>query len=143
MLSDASDMMASGPSGATAAVADRLRRGQRLPGFGHPLYPGGDPRGAAGLDLLRLLATDPGVRSRLQVVDEVKASVTARTPGSPNVDYSLGALAFVAGMAADAGEAIFAIARTAGWIAHALEEYGEAPLRYRVRAFFTGPGPIE
>ena len=42
-------------------------------------------------------------------------------------------------MAPDAGEAVFAVARTAGWIAHALEEYGEAPLRYRVRARYTGP----
>jgi citrate synthase len=141
MLTEAAgSIQASGPNGATATVAARLRRGQRRPGFGHPLYPFGDPRGAAGLELLRRLASDDaGVRRRLRVVDHVTAAVTARTPASPNTDFSLGALAFVTGMAPDAGEAIFAIARTAGWIAHALEEYGEAPLRYRVRAVYTGP----
>ena len=43
-------------------------------------------------------------------------------------------MAFAGGMAPDAGEAVFAIARCAGWLAHALEEYGEAPLRFRIRA---------
>jgi citrate synthase len=37
-------------------------------------------------------------------------------------------------MDADAGEAVFAIARCAGWLAHAIEEYAEAPLRFRLRA---------
>jgi citrate synthase len=39
-----------------------------------------------------------------------------------------------------AGEAIFAVARTAGWIAHAMEEYAtNSPLR--PRAVYTGPVP--
>src|ERR671916_1047447 len=36
---------------ARGTISGRLRRGERIPGFGHSLYPGGDPRGAA---LLRL-----------------------------------------------------------------------------------------
>ena len=35
---------AGSPAGAITAVAERMRRGELLPGFGHPLYPGGDPR---------------------------------------------------------------------------------------------------
>jgi citrate synthase len=47
-------------------------------------------------------------------------------------------LASVAGMIPGAGEAIFAVARTAGWIAHALEEYArDVPLR--PRTVYTGP----
>jgi citrate synthase len=130
---------AAGPRGATAAVADCLRRGRTVPGFGHALYADGDPRGAAGLDLLRRLGHESSTRPRLRVVDEVLASVGARTPASPNSDFSLGALAFVAAMSSDAGEAIFAIARTAGWIAHTLEEYNEPPLRFRARASYSGP----
>jgi citrate synthase len=123
---------------AGAAIADWLRRGQLLPGFGHRLYAEGDPRGEAGLQLLRRLGNDPVMRRRLRVVDQVLAAASARTPASPNSDFSLGALAFVAGMSPDAGELIFAIARTAGWIGHALEEYGEPPLRFRARAVYTG-----
>ncbi len=126
------------PPGPTAAIADHLRRGRSVPGFGHALYPEGDPRGRASLELIGGLGHDPSMRRRLSVVDEVLASAGARTPASPNSDFGLGALAFVVGMASDAGEAIFAIARTAGWIAHILEEYAEQPLRFRARAAYSG-----
>ncbi len=52
----------------------------------------------------------------------------------PNVDFALGALTYAARMPSEAATAIFAIARTAGWIAHAAEEYGEPPLRFRGHA---------
>ena len=87
---------------------------------------------------MRRLGRDSVTRKRLRIVEQVRAAANARTPSFPNSDFSLGALAFVAGMPSDAGEAIFAVARIAGWIAHVLEEYGEAPLRFRVRALYTG-----
>jgi citrate synthase len=130
---------AAGPPGPTAAVADRLRRGMRIPGFGHFLYRDGDPRAAAGMELVRRLAHDGATRDRLKIVDQVHAAVTARTPAAANVDFGLGALTFVAGMPADAGEAIFILGRTAGWLAHTIEEYDEPPLRFRTRAIYTGP----
>jgi citrate synthase len=130
---------AAGPRGPTAAVADRLRRGQRLPGFGHFLYRNGDPRAPAGMELVRRLAPTQATRRRLRVVDQLHAAVTARTPAMANMDFSLGALSFVSGMPSDAGETIFVIGRTAGWLAHIIEEYGEPPLRFRTRAIYTGP----
>jgi len=42
-----------------------------------------------------------------------------------------------------AGETLFGVARSAGWIAHALEEYQEPPLRFRPRAHYIGPAPVE
>ena len=122
---------ASQPEGPTAAVAALLRRGDRVPGFGHPLYPDGDPRAVALLDLLRSSASN---RRRMAIVDGVEAAVGRRKPAAPNVDFALAALGFVAMMPPDAGETAFAIARSAGWIAHALEEMTENPLRYRIRA---------
>ena len=70
-------------------------------------------------------------RARLEVVSEVGRRTRDRIPVAPNVDFAIGAITFVAGMDEDAGEVIFAISRTAGWIAHALEEYDEAPIRFR------------
>jgi citrate synthase len=57
------------------------------------------------------------------------------------VDFAIAALALLTGMPADAGEAIFAIARTAGWIAHALEEYGDRPSRFRPSGRYAGRTP--
>ena len=69
--------------------------------------------------------------TRMDVVASVVARTTDRIPAAPNIDLALGAMTFVTGMQPDAGEVIFAIARTAGWIAHALEEYEETPIRFR------------
>ena len=49
-----------------------------------------------------------------------------------------GVLGVVAGMPEDGGEAIFTPARVVGWLAHAMEEYGEQPLRFRPRAVYVG-----
>ena len=124
------------PERAATVVGARLRRGERLRGFGHRLYPDGDPR--AGFLLTRLRATAAG-SPRMQVVDAL-LEATRRGLPEPNVDLALAALAHVTRMTRGAGEAIFAIARTAGWIAHALEEYARnTPIR--PRAVYTGPAP--
>jgi len=125
------------PAQATRAVGERLRRGERLRGFGHPHYPDGDPRAAFLLArLTRAAAGSP----RLAVAEALLEAAARRGLPPPNVDLALAALAHVAGMIRGAGEAIFAAARTAGWIAHALEEYDrDTPIR--PRAIYVGPPP--
>ena len=125
------------PGQAATVVGARLRRGERLRGFGHRLYPDGDPR--AGFLLTRLRATAAG-SPRMEAVDALLETTTRRGLPEPNVDLALAALAHVTTMTRGSGEAIFAIARTAGWIAHALEEYDrDTPIR--PRAVYTGPPP--
>jgi citrate synthase len=125
------------PDQAASVVGARLRRGERLRGFGHRLYPDGDPRAATLLARLRATADSS---PRMEVVDSLLQAARRRGLPEPNVDLALAALAHVTGMTHGAGEAIFATARTAGWIAHALEEYERnAPIR--PRAVYTGPPP--
>lgn len=88
------------------------------------------------LDLLRSAAE--GSRA-LAVADAVAATVRRRVPVEPNVDVALAALGAVAALPPDASEVIFTVARSAGWLAHAIEEYEEAPVRVRARALYTGP----
>ncbi|MDG2040344.1 MAG: citrate/2-methylcitrate synthase [Ilumatobacter sp.] len=78
----------------------------------------------------RLAGADLNQR-RMDVVASLISLTSERIPVAPNVDFALGALTYIAGMPPDAGEVIFAIARTAGWLAHALEEYEETPIRFR------------
>jgi citrate synthase len=117
------------------AVARLLEQRRLVPGFGHPVYRDSDPRAACLFEKLTPLLKAAGRR----VLDAVLRAAAASVSAKPNVDFALGALAFATDMPLGATEAIFAIARSAGWLAHALEEYGEQPLRFRARAIYIGP----
>ncbi|WP_406366021.1 citrate/2-methylcitrate synthase [Streptomyces sp. NBC_01546] len=124
--------------GAAPVVAEYLRAGRRVPGLGHRLYRGEDPRAQA---LFARLEGLPQAAPALAAAREV-AAVMARQGGlHANVDLALAVLTVSCGMAAEAGETVFAVARTAGWIAHALEEYQERPLRMRPSGEYHGPRP--
>jgi citrate synthase len=130
---------ARGPDDVPRVVAELLRRGEKVPGFGHFVYRGGDPRAILLLDLVRRAAPKSG---QLAVADAVFAEVRHKSLPEPNIDFAIATLVRVAGMVRGAGEAIFAVARTAGWIAHALEAYsGPGPLR--PRAVYTGRPPAD
>ena len=112
--------------GAGAAVGRRLQARERLPGFGHKIYQGEDPRLAPLLEAVALL---PDAAGRRDVVDDLRAETSDRIMRQPNVDLGVGALSFVGGLPADVP--LFAVARIAGFAAHLDEELQERPLRYR------------
>jgi citrate synthase len=126
--------------GPSVALAEALQLHRHVPGFGHPLYPHGDPRAAA---LWRRLDGRWAGHERMAVVESVRSLAMERTQVHPNIDFALGAMGHLHGLDHDAGEALFGVARAAGWIAHAIEEYGERPLRFRPRARYVGPAPRE
>ncbi|MEV0259784.1 citrate/2-methylcitrate synthase [Streptomyces sp. NPDC050617] len=123
---------------AGAVVSDYLRAGRRVPGLGHRLYPGEDPRAQA---LFGMLADVPGAADALAAARDVVAATARHASLHANVDLTLGVLSVAAGMPVEAGETVFAVARTAGWIAHALEEYEERPMRMRPSGHYRGPRP--
>lgn len=98
-------------------------------GSGHVIHRT-DPRTAILLDAVWSIASAVD-RRRIE-------SIVRDTGPSANVDLALAALAYVARMPVGSTTAIFAVARSAGWIAHAREEYGEQPLRFRGHAIQTG-----
>ncbi|TVT22536.1 helix-turn-helix domain-containing protein [Amycolatopsis acidiphila] len=108
------------PDAVSRVLEQRLLRGDRLSGFGQPRYRRADPRAAT---LLEMLAATPADPERLAIVEAATDLVRRRRSLEPNVEFALGALCFVHGMTEGAGEAVFVIARTAGWVAHALETY--------------------
>ncbi|MFD7838109.1 citrate/2-methylcitrate synthase [Streptomyces sp. NPDC059761] len=125
--------------GAAPVVADHLRAGRRIPGLGHRLYEGEDPRARA---LFARLEGVPQAGPALAAAREVVATAAARRGGlHANVDLALAVLTVSCGMSAEAGETVFAVSRTAGWMAHALEEYQERPLRMRPSGQYVGPRP--
>ncbi|MDE2515997.1 MAG: citrate synthase family protein [Rhodospirillales bacterium] len=115
------------PANPEAGLRARLARGEDMPGFGHPLYPAGDPRAAA------LLAALPEGAA-------LAATITALTGQRPSLDFALVALARHLDLPAGAAFGIFALGRAVGWIAHALEQRAAARL-IRPRAVYVGPRP--
>jgi citrate synthase len=123
------------PERGAAAVGERLARGESVPGFGHPLYPDGDPRGARLLEVAQRIGEKTrGVRILVSVVNAME--LVARE--KPTVDVGLVAVSAALGLPRGAPLAIFACARVAGWIAHALEQRS-AGFILRPRARYVGP----
>ena len=124
---------------ARRVIASRLRRGEVVPGFGHQLYPDGDPRGEALLAAVAVAYPDSAA-SKL-------AGETAKAAGDliderPNVDFALAVLARVLGLPPGGALALFALGRTVGWIGHAIEQY-ETGRIIRPRARYVGEQPSD
>jgi citrate synthase len=116
--------------GPAAAIGARLAEDRVLPGFGHQLYPDGDPRAAALLEQF-----DPP-----RELAELKQAIRRETGLEPNVDFTLVAACEALKLPPDAPFALFAVARCAGWIAHAIEQ-GQTDALIRPRARYVGPEP--
>jgi citrate synthase len=122
------------PPRAADVVRSRLQRGDPLPGFGHRLYPDGDPRGGYLISAARRL---PGRSARLRTLLALADAVRSQGGEPPNSDLGLVALTSALGLPAGAAPAIFALGRCAGWIAHVLEQRAD-PRLLRPRARYAG-----
>lgn len=112
------------------AIRSRLRRGESIAGFGHQLYPQGDPRATTLLGLMSLDSSTEELLERAWVLLGER----------PNIDFALVTLGRVLGLPQGAPIALFALGRTVGWVAHALEQYRDGKL-IRPRARYVGASP--
>jgi citrate synthase len=113
-----------------AAISRWIARGERLPGFGHPLYPSGDARASA---LLGNLPSDPLFTALREAAAEAIGAL-------PNIDFALAALTRAYGLPRDAPFRLFALGRSVGWAAHAMEQAATGQL-IRPRAHYEGAYP--
>lgn len=127
------------PAGVRMALAYWLKRGETIPGFGHVLYPNGDPRGAALLQLTSAAYPDsPAVALSQSVVNHVRSLNGTH----PTVDFGLVTLALALGLPPGTALTLFALGRTIGWIGHAIEQY-QLDRMIRPRARYIGVPPSE
>ena len=125
------------PGAARRVIGEHLRRGEYIPGFGHRLYPYGDPRSTLLLQLTAQAFPDVPTMELAKTMAEVVLEVTGKRP---NVDFALVVLAQVLNLPPESALALFALGRTVGWIAHAIEQYQREEL-LRPRAHYVGPRP--
>jgi citrate synthase len=118
-----------------AIIRERVALGERFPGFGHMIYRDGDPRAVSLFDAL----VRAGIDKRFTV--EIPDRIREATGAFPNCDYALAVMRRALDMPVGCETTIFAMARTAGWIAHASEQL-ETKKLIRPRARYVGPAPV-
>ncbi len=118
-------------------LAGRLRRGEDIPGFGHKIYPQGDPRAVIILNALRARY---GAAPRLTLIEQVIQAADELIHEKPSLDFALVAVAEVLELPRGSALGMFALGRSVGWIGHALEQYSVDKL-IRPRARYVGEMP--
>jgi citrate synthase len=125
---------------ARAALVRRAQRAEAPPGLGHPLYPSGDPRARALMDAVaRYPATEGGAQAQAMALALAEQAADLGLP-PPTLDFGLACLARTVGLPAGSAAALFALGRSAGWVAHAFEQRAQGHL-IRPRARYVGPPP--
>lgn len=117
----------------TRALSERLRRGERIDGFGHPLYPSGDPRARF---LLGMLPESDSTEFARRFADSAQRLIGEL----PTLDFALVAIARVLGLPSGTALTLFALGRTIGWIGQAIEQYADGSI-IRPRARYAGKVP--
>ena len=117
-------------AGDDQAIRDYLSEGRAIPSFGHALYPDGDARAKALLDSFEIPTPYAALR---RIGEEVLGEHV-------NIDFALAALASAHRLPDNAPLVLFALARSVGWLAHAIEQAASGGL-IRPRARYVGPAP--
>lgn len=119
-------------------ISSRLRSLGYVPGFGHRLYPEGDPRAQELISLLRFHGNQTEIASARRLIYAADRVTGER----PNLDFGLTMAARALQLPSHAPMVLFALGRTVGWVAHAIEQYADDQL-IRPRAHYVGPVPGE
>jgi citrate synthase len=118
--------------------AERANPKARMPGFGHRVYKVDDARARVLRGMAKSMADATGKTRLFEVAEGVYDAMRARTSLPVNVDFFSAVVYDALGIPPDFCTSIFAVGRTAGWIAHVLEQYADNRL-IRPRADYVGP----
>lgn len=125
------------PENLRATMTARRRRGDTVPGFGHRLYPDGDPRALFLIDRLQTVAPDTAGTAFAAAARDLGPELLGRPPA---LDFALVALRRALSLPPQAPLLLFVLGRTVGWTGHAIEQY-EMEQVLRPRARYDGPPP--
>jgi citrate synthase len=139
VFDDVHELLASagGKAGWVRLAVQRHEQGKPIPGFGHPLYPKGDPRATMLLEFIRTRRPSRQLLAMCDFVEEVQALTGLHA----RHEVPMVALTRDMGLPKSAASAVFLVSRIAGWVAH-IQEQRDSRQLMRPRALFTAaPGP--
>ena len=127
-----SELLQGDPEG---SVVRRLRDGEPVPGFGSPIYPGGDPRAQALLAHCSNIFDDDPRLKHLAAASAVMLDTKGLQP-----DFALACMLVGRLLGLPVSDSLFLIGRTVGWVAHAIEQYAAGELEH-LDGLYLGPLP--
>jgi len=124
-----------------AYITDKLRRKEKVMGFGHRVYKAYDPRAAYLKTFAGQLAHDTGNQTlyeKSEAIDKLMHERVASKGIHPNVDFYSATTYYSIGLAVDLFTPIFVMSRIAGWVGHCIE-YLTSNKLMRPRCEYVGP----
>ncbi|PAY99869.1 MAG: citrate synthase [Spartobacteria bacterium AMD-G4] len=121
-----------------AWVEEKLEQKKKIMGIGHRVYKVLDPRAPHLREMAILLSNQLGEPKWIRMSERIASIMKERKGLNANVDFYSATVYFSMGIPTDLFTPIFAIARTAGWTGHVMEQLADNRL-YRPLSEYTGP----
>jgi 2-methylcitrate synthase len=125
---------------AQAWLDERLAKKEKIMGFGHRVYRLGDSRVPTMSKFRDQMAELKGGQKWVEISNILETGMREKKNIYPNLDFPAGPAYFLMGFEIDMFTPIFVMARTAGWVAHVVEQLADNRL-VRPLADYIGPKP--